>query len=198
MDLSLTSTVSSWPHAEPWLRNAMDLSLLTLLRREDIACLEFSNVHDGALWVVPGKTEGTTGVRMKITLEGSLAEVVNRCRDNVLSPYLVHRMPERARGKEQRAKTRIHHTQVLPEKLTRAFAEVRDLVALERTDIDAKNPPTFHEIRSLGGALLRQAGWSVKQVQELMTYTSESMTAHYLGGHETPWTEVSIGISLKK
>jgi integrase len=32
----------------------------------------------------------------------------------------------------------------------------------------------------LGGALLREAGWSVEQVQDLMTHTSEAMTEHYL------------------
>jgi integrase len=50
----------------------------------------------------------------------------------------------------------------------------------------------------LGGALLREAGWSVEQVQDLMTHTSEAMTEHYLGGHEAPWTDVLIGISLKR
>lgn len=182
-----------WLKAAPWLRNAMDLSLLTLLRREDIAGLEFSDVHDGKLWVVPGKTEGTTGARIRIPVDGSLADVIARCRDDVLSPFLVHRLPERARPQEKRAKSRTHHTQLLPEQITRAFANVRDDVG-----ITGKGAPTFHEIRSLGGALLREQGWTVEQVQALMTHTSPSMTEHYLGGHDVPWTDVSIGISLKK
>ena len=103
------------------------------------------------------------------------------------------RCPERARPQEKRAKERTHHTQVLPEQISRAFAEARNAAG-----IMGKNAPTFHEIRSLGGALLREAGWSVEQVQDLMTHTSEAMTEHYLGGHEAPWTDVSIGISLKR
>lgn len=182
-----------WKCAEPWLRNAMDLSLLTLLRREDIASLEFSDVRDGKLWVVPGKTEGTTGARIRLKVEGALADVLSRCRDAVLSPYLIHRLPERARPQEKRAGKRMHHTQVLPEQLTRGFQDARDAAGIE-----GKNLPTFHEIRSLGGALLRDAGWSVEQVQALMTHTSPSMTEHYLGGHEAPWTDVSIGLSLKR
>lgn len=182
-----------WKQAEPWLQNAMDLSLITLLRREDIAYSGFADFHDGALWIVPGKTEGSTGVRLKIVDEsGAIAAIVSRCRDEVLSPYLIHRMPERARPKEKRAKDRTHHTQVLPEQISRAFADARDAAG-----IDSKNAPTFHEIRSLGGALLRENGWSVKDVQALMAHTSEAMTEHYLAGHEAPWTEVSIRTSLK-
>lgn len=182
-----------WKQAAPWLRNAMDLSLVTLLRREDIAYLEFGDVREGKLWVVPGKTEGTSGARIRIKVEGELANIIARCRDDVLSPFLVHRLPERARPQEMRAKERTHHTQVLPEQISRAFAEARDDAGIE-----GDNPPTFHEIRSLGGALLREAGWTVDQVQALMTHTSPSMTELYLGGHEAPWTDVSIGLPLKK
>jgi enterobacteria phage integrase len=157
--------------------------------------LRFADVHDNALWVVPGKTEGTTGARLKIGIEpdGDLAVLVARCRDSVVSPYLIHRLPDRAQANDKRAKSRAHHTQVLPEQLSRAFADARD-----DAGIDGDNPPTFHEIRSLGGALLREAGWTVSQVQTLMTHTSEAMTEHYLGGHEAPWTEVQTGVKLAR
>jgi len=191
----LTKDVYDSIHAKaaPWLQNAMDLSLLTLLRREDIVSLCFADVRDDALWVVPGKTEGSTGVRLKIAIEpkGDLAALIVRCRDSIVSPYLIHRLPDRALPRDKRAKSRAHHTQVLPEQLSRAFAEARD-----EAEIEGDNPPTFHEIRSLGGALLREAGWSKAQVQELMTHTSESMTQHYLEGHDAPWTEVKTGIKL--
>lgn len=180
-----------WDVAAPWLRNAMDLSLLTLLRREDVVSARFADVHDGALWIVPAKTEGTTGARLKIALTGDLVDVVGRCRDDVLSPYLVHRLPEKARPKQQRARDRDHHTQVLPEQLSRAFADARELAG-----IAGPNPPTFHEIRSLGGALLRKAGWSEAQVQALMAHADVDMTRGYLEGHEQPWTEVQPGIKL--
>lgn len=182
-----------WTAAEPWLRNAMDISLLTLLRREDVATLRFSDVHDGRLWVIPGKTEGTTGARLRLPIDGSLGDVITRCRDAVVSPYLVHRLPDRLRPSDKRAKDRDHHTQVLPEQLTRAFAAVRDAVG-----VGSDNPPTYHEIRSLGGALLREAGWTKQQVQELMTHSSEAMTKHYLDGHDAPWTDVRPGLVLHR
>lgn len=177
--------------APGWLRNAMDLSLLTLLRREDVSLLRFADVRDGCLWVVPSKTEGSTNVRLKIRLSDDLAGLVARCRDALLSPYIIHRRPESAKARVQKAAGRQHHTQVLPEQISRAFADAR-----EAAGIAGDNPPTFHEIRSLGGALLRDRGWTLPQVQALMGHASEGMTRHYMQGHEAPWVEVAPGLSL--
>lgn len=40
-----------WDQTAPWRRNAMDLSLVTLLRREDVVTVKFADVRDGFLWV---------------------------------------------------------------------------------------------------------------------------------------------------
>jgi len=177
-----------WDQAEPWLRLAMDLSLVTLLRRDDVVSLKFSDVHDGFLWVVPQKTEGSTLVKLKIRVGDELAALLSQARDAVLSPYVVHRLPDRARPSDKRAAARQHHTQVMPEQLTRAFQDAR-----EAAGVAGENPPSFHEIRSLGGALVRDAGWTTEQVQALMGHASKSMTEHYLEGHDTPWHEVQTG-----
>jgi len=177
-----------WGHAEPWLRLAMDLSLVTLLRREDIVSLKFSDMRDGFLWVVPQKTEGTSLVKLKIKIGEQLATLLSQARDSVASPYVVHRLPDRARPSDKRASARVHHTQVMPEQLTRAFQDAR-----EAAGVAGENPPSFHEIRSLGGALVRDAGWTTEQVQALMGHASKSMTEHYLEGHDTPWHEVQTG-----
>jgi len=189
--LTLEAYKLIWEKAPAWVRNAMDLSLLTLLRREDVVSLRFANVSDGALWVVPSKTEGTSGVRLKIAVNSELEALLARCRDAVVSPFLVHRLPLKGRPQQLRAKNRGHHTQVLPEQLSRAFAGARD-----EAGITGDNPPTFHEIRSLGGALLQDAGWTLKEVQALMGHASESMTQHYLDGHEQPWCDVAAGTTL--
>jgi len=177
--------------APVWLQNAMDVSLITLLRREDVSALRFSDAHDDALWVVPIKTSTTTGTRLRIALTDELQSLISRCRDDVVSPFVVHRLPEKARPSNKRAADRTHHTQVLPTQLSRAFAQAR-----KDAGIDIDNPPTFHEIRSLGGALLREKGWNVEQVQALMGHASPEMTQGYLGGHEVPWTQVSPGLSV--
>lgn len=177
--------------APQWLRNAMDLSLAALLRQDDVVSARFTDWRDGALWVVPAKTKSRTGLRLSIVdanLRMPLAAIVARCRDDVASPFLIHRLPEKARPAKLRAASRTHHTQVLGEQVSRAFADAR-----EGAKITSEHPPTFHEIRSLGGALLRDAGWSEEQVQCLMGHASRTMTQVYLQGHEQPWTEVRGG-----
>jgi len=183
-----------YQHAPGWLQVAMDLSLQTLLRREDIVSIRRrEDVRDGFLFVVPGKTEGSTNVRLKIPISPPIQAIIDRSSDGVVSPYVVHRLPDRARPRELRAVDRVHHTQVLPEQLTRAFAKARD--ASKAFD-GSENPPTFHEIRSLGGALYRETGWSLQQVQALMGHASETMTKLYMEGHEAPWIEVSAGLDV--
>lgn len=178
--------------APAWLRNAMDISLLTLLRREDVAALRFDAEREDALWVIPEKTENSTQLRLKIAITPQLRTLLARCRDDVLSPYVIHRLPVKARPRQLRAAARTHHTQVMPEQITRTFADVRD-----QLEIGGDNPPTFHEIRSLGGALLmQQQGWTKTQVQALMGHASATMTTVYLDGHELPWVEVAPGLSL--
>lgn len=127
-----------WDQAAPWLRNAMDLSLVTLLRREDVVTVKFADVRDGYLWVVPSKTRGSTNVRLKIALAGTLVDIVARCQDDVVSPFVIHRLPEKARPSDMRARERVHHTQVLPEQLSRAFAKARDAAG-----VDGRSTPTF-------------------------------------------------------
>lgn len=177
-----------WDQAEPWLRLAMDLSLVTLLRRDDVVSLKFSDVRDGFLWVVPQKTEGTSLVKLKIKVGEQLGGLLSKARDDVASPYIVHRLPDRARPSDKRASARTHHTQVMPEQLTRAFQDAR-----EAAGVTGDNPPSFHEIRSLGGALLSESGWAIEHVQSLMGHASASMTEHYLEGHDTPWLEIQAG-----
>lgn len=181
--------------APTWLQNAMDLSLQTLLRRADICAMRFEDVRDGYLYVVPRKTETTSYVRMKMRLENDLQVVIDRCRDGLASPYLVHRLPVKLPAHGKRAKAREHHLQVLPDDISRSF---RRLVLLTGVDYGTALPPTFHEIRSLGGSLYREAGWTLQQVQALMGHASEEMTRHYMQGHDAPWTEVRAGLSLSE
>jgi len=174
--------------AKPWLRLAMDLSLITLLRRDDIVSLKFTDLRDGAIWVIPQKTEGSTLVKLKIRIGDELAGLLEQARDGVPSPYIIHRLPDKARPSNMRSSARQHHTQVMPEQLTRAFQDARQMAG-----ITGANPPSFHEIRSLGGALLTEAGWAMDQIQGLMGHSSASMTEHYLEGHDTPWIDVRPG-----
>lgn len=80
---------------ESWLQNAMDLALITLQRRGDVSRMKFENVQKGKLYVVQEKTEKYDTGYLAIEVGPKLKEVIKRCRDDLASPYLVHRRPER-------------------------------------------------------------------------------------------------------
>ena len=179
--------------ADPWLQNAMDLSLHTLQRAGDVCEMRFEDIREGCLFVVPRKTETSTFVRMKLRIGIELGPIIERCRDGIASPYLVHNLPRRMPPRQGWAEGREHYTQVLRETLTRAMSALVRKSGLYK---GVESPPTFHEIRSLGGALYREKGWSLQQVHELMGHASESMTMHYMEGHDAPWVEVNAGLNL--
>ncbi|MBL6750462.1 MAG: tyrosine-type recombinase/integrase [Nevskia sp.] len=176
--------------APDWLQNAMDLGLQTLQRREDLVQLRWSDVEDDRLKIEQGKT----GRRLAIAIGAELREVLQRCRDRIASPYVLHRLPEKARPVGMRASARDHFTQILPEQLTRAFS---DAFELARLPVEAERTrPTFHEIRSLGMALYREQGWSEERIQALAGHADVTMTRHYLEGHDAPWQPVDSGLSI--
>lgn len=172
--------------AEPWLRNLMDLMRLTLQRPDDLLTLKWSAFTGTHLRVEQGKTES----RLAIVVRPELREVLERCRDNIASPYIVHRIPQRLKTKNQRSARKDHHTQILRPQASRAFMSI--VRQCERFR-DTENPPTLYECKSLGVGELLIAGWSKNQVQRLAGHRSVQMTEHYAKGHDAPFDEVGIG-----
>jgi integrase len=176
--------------SKPWMRNAMDLALVTLQRRNDVAGLKFDDVRDGILYVVQGKTEKHDTGYLAITVGPALLSIIRRCRDDVMSPYMVHRKPQR---KIKDREGMDHWTQVAPDMLTRTFATARDECGLF-AGIDAAALPTFHEIRALGIKLYRDQGI---EPQRLAGHSTAKMTSNYDSGHdEVRWVEVSAELQI--
>lgn len=168
-----------------WAQNAMDLALITLQRRGDVARMKFENVRDGKLYVVQEKTEKYDTGYLAIAVGPKLDKVIKRCRDNLASPYLVHRRPER-KIKDRAGMD--HWTQVKPQMITRAFAEARDESGLF-DGVPENERPTFHEIRALGIKNLKDKG---VDPQKLAGHATAKMTSNYDSGHdEIRWTEVA-------
>lgn len=157
-----------------WLQNAMDLALITLQRREDISLMRFDDVREAVLFVVQGKTKKHDTGYLKIVVGDTLNAVIKRCRDDIASPYLVHREPEKRLDREG-----MHWTQIKPEMITRAFKKSSDKVGVKNT--------SFHEIRALGIKLYKDEGLNP---QSLAGHSSEKMTKNYdLGHEEIRWIE---------
>src|SRR5690554_203171 len=168
-----------------WAQNAMDLALITLQRRGDVSRMKFENVRDGKLYVVQEKTEKYDTKYLAIAIGPRLKKVIRNCRDDLASPYLVHRRPER-KIKEREGMD--HWTQVKPQMITRAFAEARDESGLF-DGVPENQRPTFHEIRALGIKRYRDKG---EDPQQLAGHASAKMTSNYDSGHdEIRWVEVA-------
>lgn len=169
------------------LQTAMAISLITTLRQGDILRLQFGDIDGDVLRVTVGKSVGQRGSAAATRLSWNLADyptlrdVINRARESSLQhercPYIVHCRPKR----RNKSRVKTHRYQMLKELLASQFAECR-----------GESATTFHEIRSLSSALYRQAGYEIRQIQELMAHTDEATTLGYQDGHALPFTPVGM------
>jgi len=188
--------------ASPCLQNAMDISLLTLQRVNEVVKMQVSHVipenipNRGLvtfLRVIQQKTaKHGMAAYLKIEVNQALAAVFERClADGLDSQYFVRRMPDRMPSRKTQAamKTKDHYTQVTAEYISKEFSKVRDELKLyDKLKMDER--PTFHEIRSLGIAMRENQG---ENAQALAGHTTRHMTEHYKKGHNViQWTTVSL------
>lgn len=181
------------PEAELWFKNAMDLGLQTLQRREDLVNLKFSDIKEGYLYVIQHKTEKHgDSAYLKIKITPILQNVLSRCRDCFLSPFILHRKPDKHSKQNYKAESKQHFTQITPGYLTKAFSNIRDKLPRFKSIPMAKRP-TFHEIRSLGIKQYENRGIDA---QALAGHKTRAMTDKYKEGHKPQWTEVEAGLDL--
>lgn len=174
-----------------WLQNAIDIALITAQRRGDILNMRFNDVKNGYLYVVQQKTERASDcgwIRFEITPQ--LRDVINRCRDDIPSPFLIHRNPERnIKGDKE------HWTQIQGRYLSDAFKKARDDAGVYSHFSD-KEMPTFHEIRALSIHLYTKAG---KDAQKIAGHASPDMTKNYEKNHEDIiWSDATPDLDISK
>lgn len=180
---------------DPWVARSIELGILTAQRREDIACLEFKPskgasawLEDGTLWVVQQKTGNRVAIPIDLRLDvlgWSLSDIVSRCRDSIVSRHLVHHQKRRTKSKPGDA--------VWKDTITKNFAKARDLAAM-RADKPLweqdKEPPTFHELRSLAERLYNDQGGI--DTQTLLGHKDPRSTAIYKDTRGAEWMRVKI------
>lgn len=156
--------------AQPWFKNAMDLALITLRREEDICLMKFTYCYPEGYKILDNKTK----VTVLLEMGNRFKEIVRRCRDELLSPYLVHRRFKRpAKGK-----TYDHSTQVTGEFLSKTFKQLRDKTGLW-DHLKPRQRPTFHEIKSLGYKV-----YDDMKLEPPAAHLTETMKKLYREGHE--------------
>lgn len=170
----------------PWLRNAMALALVTGQRREDISEAQFRDFRDGG-WYCEQKSEKSEHphrifIPLELRLDAfgmSLGDVVSQCRrTGIASPYLIHQTAPR--GQSARGQ------QIWKDTLSRRFSEALAHLGLDWAD---KEPPTFHEIRSLSERLYSAQGLNT---QELLGHNDAETTALYHNARGSEWVRIKV------
>ncbi|SEL40168.1 Phage integrase family protein [Kosakonia sacchari] len=164
-----------------YMGNAMLLALVTGQRLGDISNMKFSDIWDDHLHIVQEKTGSKIAIPLALRLNPinwSLREVVARCRDYAVSPYLVHFF--RATSQAERG------AQVKSNTITMNFSKARDEVDIDWGD---GTPATFHEQRSLAERLYVAQGIDT---QKLLGHKSPNQTARYHDDRGKEWTKIAL------
>lgn len=174
---------------QPWIARSMELALVSAQRREDVSVAQFARrddatvyVHEGWLWIDQGKTGEKLRLPLSLRLEVlglSLDEVVRRCRDAVVSRWVLHHS-EKTGGAAL-------GDPVWIDTVTKGFRRARDLTDL-KWEGDA---PTFHELRSLAERLYGEQGNVDTQV--LLGHRDPRSTRLYHDSRGAEWTDLKVG-----
>lgn len=164
-----------------YMGNAMLLAIVTGQRLGDISRMKFSDIWDDHLHVEQEKTGSKIAIPLALrcnAINWSLRDVISRCRDYAVSPYLVHFF--RTTSQAERG------AQVKPRTLTTNFSKARD-----SADIDwgQGTPATFHEQRSLSERLYKAQGINTK---DLLGHKTQQQTDRYHDDRGKGWTTVAL------
>lgn len=164
-----------------YMGDAMLLALITGQRLGDISRMKFTDVWDDHLHIEQEKTGSKIAIPLALRCDAinwSLREVIARCRDYAVSPYLVHffhSTSQAERGSRVKART-----------LTMNFSKARDKANI---DWGGGTPATFHEQRSLSERLYKAQGINTK---ELLGHKSQQQTDRYNDDRGKSWIRVKI------
>ncbi len=195
--LSLDEYIAIYHNASKVIQNAMELSLNTMQRRTDIQFWRFDyDRGDGYIYLIQSKTRKygkAAYLRIPVNLPVAysesgakiLADIIGKCRDEKLCPFVIHQMP--LRRANILADEKDHFMQLSGDQLSRGVSKARIKAGVAIND---EFPPTFHELISLGEYLRKKQGWTIQQIQILRGHSSEKMTLKYLEGQD--WSTVEL------
>ena len=164
-----------------YMGNAMLLALVTGQRLGDISRMKFSDIWDDHLHIIQEKTGSKIAIPLSLRLNAiswSVRDVVARCRDYAVSPYLVHFF--RSTSQAERG------AQVKSNTLTMNFSKARDLAGI---DWGEGSPATFHEQRSLSERLYKEQGLDT---QKLLGHKTQQQTDRYHDDRGKGWSKVAL------
>lgn len=202
--LSLADYLRIHQAAPLWLQTAMDLALQTTHARLEVTRVMYSikkpiegvcgcvwfdapeNGIYGTLYIHRQKVQHKEASHVAIPIGQALKDIIDRSRDNIASPYVVHRLPIKQCNPTSREVK--HPTQVVPDYLSRAFSRLRDSVGVG-VELSEDERPTFHEIRALSAFLFNKQGIDP---QGRMAHSDAKSTKIYTENH-IEWVMVPHG-----
>ena len=169
---------------KPWIENAMLLALVTGQRLSDVGKMKFSDVkkdQDGEfLHIEQTKTGNKIRLPTSLRMESiglSIKDVISKCRDDVISPYMLHHIKHAGMAKPG--------AQVRVKSLSNEFR-----IALQATGLEwEKEPPSFHEMRSLSEREYKAQGIDTKT---LLGHTRQSTTDGYHDSRGDFWVTLEV------
>ena len=182
--LSLEEWKSIYESAEtmqPYLQCGMLLALVTGQRLGDICRMKFSDIWDDMLHIEQEKTGSRLAIPLDLKCDAlglTLRDVVSKCRDAVISKYLVHfrhSTSQATRGDS-----------VSSSSLTTSFKKARNKCGIEW---EKGTAPTFHEQRSLSERLYEAQG---VDTQKLLGHKSPQQTEKYHDDRGKDWTVIAV------
>lgn len=182
--------------APQWLNIAMRLSLQTTHAVNEISIAKYKDcqwfdkpINDngllvyGVLKIHRQKIKKQTASRVEIPITQKIKAIIDDSKKGfVASPYIVHHLMKRSKGK---AKNLTHITQLTPEYISRSFSILRDELGV-CSDMIKEKRPTFHEIRALSIYLYGENGINA---QERAAHSDAKTTEIYLRDH-VEWVKI--------
>jgi len=166
-------------HQQPYLQTGMLLALVTGQRLGDICKMKFSDIWDDMLHVEQEKTGSRLAIPLTLrcdVLGLSLRDVVSKCRDAVVSKYLVHFRHSTSQSTRGNC--------VSSSSLTTTFKKARNNCGI---NWEKGTAPTFHEQRSLSERLYRNQGIDT---QKLLGHKSRKQTDEYNDDRGKDWVVI--------
>ncbi|MEQ5702449.1 tyrosine-type recombinase/integrase [Providencia rettgeri] len=207
--LSFESFIKIRNFAEPWLRTAMDLALQTTQARLEVSRIKYNikkpkegvcgcvwldipvNGIYGTLYIHRQKVKDKEAAHVAIPIGDELKRIIEESRDNIASPYVVHRLP--IKNSNPISSEVQHPTQIVPSYLSRAFSKARDKAGAY-AELPQEQRPTFHEIRALAAHLFEKSG---VDPQARMAHSDAKSTKIYTQDHvewvSVPHAEIKVG-----
>lgn len=164
-----------------YVQNTMLLALVTGQRLGDIAKMKFSDIWDSHLHIQQEKTGTKLAIPLTLrcdVLDMTLEDVIARCRDRILSKYVIHH----------------HHTTALAKRgdavksntITTSFSDARKKSGIVW---EKGSAPTFHEQRSLAERLYRDQGINT---QQLLGHKNQVQTDKYHDDRGKDWMVIAV------